>query len=114
MNNVTKCKSCITNRLALIYTFVIIKHSKLNNQYITNNIDSKKMAKSTKIQNGVIESDSSFSQKQSSEYARSLFEASLDPLVTINTEGKITDMNEALWMYFQLLSKHFSLDLQLV
>lgn len=54
------------------------------------------MAKSTKIQNGVIESDSSFSQKQSSEYARSLIEASLDPLVTINTEGKITDMNEAL------------------
>src|SRR5476649_2469413 len=33
---------------------------------------------------------------QSSEYARSLIEASLDPLVTINTEGKITDMNEAL------------------
>ncbi len=31
-----------------------------------------------------------------SQYARSLIEASLDPLVTINTEGKITDMNEAL------------------
>ncbi len=29
-------------------------------------------------------------------YARSLIEASLDPLVTINTKGKITDMNEAL------------------
>lgn len=29
-------------------------------------------------------------------YARSLIEASLDPLVTISTEGKITDMNEAL------------------
>ena len=29
-------------------------------------------------------------------YARSLIEASLDPLVTINTNGKITDMNEAL------------------
>jgi PAS domain S-box-containing protein len=28
-------------------------------------------------------------------YARSLIEASLDPLVTINTEGKIMDMNEA-------------------
>jgi PAS domain S-box-containing protein len=28
--------------------------------------------------------------------ARSLIEASLDPLVAINTEGKITDMNEAL------------------
>lgn len=28
-------------------------------------------------------------------YARSLIEASLDPLVTINVEGKITDVNEA-------------------
>ena len=33
---------------------------------------------------------------QKSQYARSLIEASLDPLVTINTEGKITDMNEAM------------------
>ncbi len=32
---------------------------------------------------------------QESQYARSLIEASLDPLVTISTEGKITDMNEA-------------------
>ena len=30
-----------------------------------------------------------------SQYARSLIEASLDPLITINTEGEITDMNEA-------------------
>lgn len=30
-----------------------------------------------------------------SQYARSLIEASLDPLVTISAEGKITDMNEA-------------------
>jgi PAS domain S-box-containing protein len=30
-----------------------------------------------------------------SEYARSLIEASRDPLVTINAEGKITDVNEA-------------------
>jgi PAS domain S-box-containing protein len=30
-----------------------------------------------------------------SEYARSLIEASLDPLVTISLEGKITDMNQA-------------------
>ena len=33
---------------------------------------------------------------QESRYTRSLIEASLDPLVTINTKGKITDMNEAL------------------
>ncbi len=31
-----------------------------------------------------------------SQYARSLIEASLDPLITINTSGKIMDMNEAL------------------
>ncbi|EDY17902.1 putative PAS/PAC sensor protein [Chthoniobacter flavus Ellin428] len=33
-------------------------------------------------------------QKQASRYARSLIEASLDPLVTISPEGKITDVNE--------------------
>jgi len=32
---------------------------------------------------------------QASQYARSLVEASLDPLVTISPEGKITDVNEA-------------------
>jgi PAS domain-containing protein len=30
-----------------------------------------------------------------SNYSLSLIEASLDPLITINIEGKITDMNEA-------------------
>ncbi len=35
------------------------------------------------------------SEKQASQYARSLIEASLDPLVTISAEGKITDVNEA-------------------
>ncbi|MBI2946921.1 MAG: PAS domain S-box protein, partial [Verrucomicrobia bacterium] len=34
-------------------------------------------------------------QKQASQYARSLIEASLDPLVTISAQGKITDVNEA-------------------
>ncbi len=33
-------------------------------------------------------------RKQASQYARSLLEASLDPLVTISPEGKITDVNE--------------------
>lgn len=33
--------------------------------------------------------------QQESQYARSLIEASLDPLVTISTKGKITDMNQA-------------------
>lgn len=34
-------------------------------------------------------------ERLSSQYARSLIEASLDPLVTISTAGKITDLNEA-------------------
>lgn len=34
-------------------------------------------------------------QDQASQYARSLIEASLDPLVTISPEGKITDVDEA-------------------
>lgn len=34
-------------------------------------------------------------EKLSAKYARSLIEASLDPLVTISAEGKITDVNEA-------------------
>lgn len=34
-------------------------------------------------------------QRASAAYARSLIEASLDPLVTISAEGKITDVNEA-------------------
>jgi len=35
-------------------------------------------------------------EKTLSKYSRSIIEASLDPLITINFEGKITDMNEAL------------------
>ena len=34
-------------------------------------------------------------QKQASQYSKSLIEASLDPLVTISTGGKIMDVNEA-------------------
>jgi len=37
----------------------------------------------------------SYSLRLASQYARSLIEASLDPLFTINPEGKITDMNNA-------------------
>jgi|GEM_PF-85706 len=37
-----------------------------------------------------------YSLKLASQYARSLLEASLDPLVTISIEGKITDVNNAL------------------
>jgi PAS domain S-box-containing protein len=38
----------------------------------------------------------SYTAKLASQYSLSLIEASRDPLVTINTNGKITDMNEAL------------------
>src|SRR3989442_2800524 len=34
-------------------------------------------------------------QKQASQYARSLIEASLDPLVTISPDGKITEVSTA-------------------
>ncbi len=37
-----------------------------------------------------------YSKERESTYARSLIEASLDPLITISKDGKITDMNEAL------------------
>ena len=56
----------------------------------------QKKDKVIKVMNGVSATNGSVAQKQSSEYARSLIEASLDPLITINIEGKITDMNQAL------------------
>jgi PAS domain S-box-containing protein len=40
--------------------------------------------------------EDTISNAHSSQYARSLMEASLDPLVTINTDGQITDLNEVL------------------
>jgi PAS domain S-box-containing protein len=46
------------------------------------------------IQNSELEALSS-SAKLSSQYSLSLIEASLDPLVTISPEGKVTDMNQA-------------------
>ncbi len=48
-----------------------------------------------KEMNGTSKLNGHSTQKQSSQYARSLIEASHDPLVTISTEGKITDMNQA-------------------
>jgi PAS domain S-box-containing protein len=38
---------------------------------------------------------SNYLVQRASQYSRSLIEASLDPLVTINADGKITDVNEA-------------------
>ena len=42
------------------------------------------------------ESTDSVAQKLAAQYSHSLIEASLDPLITIDSEGKIMDMNEAL------------------
>jgi PAS domain S-box-containing protein len=39
---------------------------------------------------------SNYSVKLASQYARSLIEATLDPLVTLDTSGRITDVNEAM------------------
>jgi PAS domain S-box-containing protein len=44
---------------------------------------------------GIVQDISERKVSESSIYARSLIEASLDPLVTINAEGKITDCNQA-------------------
>ena len=50
--------------------------------------------KSLKVRNQELELFTT-SQKLLSNYSLSLIEASLDPLITINIDGKITDMNEA-------------------
>ncbi|MCL6460664.1 MAG: PAS domain S-box protein [Flavobacterium micromati] len=42
------------------------------------------------------EATDSAAQKLAAQYSHSLIEASLDPLITIDSEGKIMDMNEAL------------------
>ncbi len=61
----------------------------------TKNFYSKiKRKKKGKIENKELEAFSN-SVKLASQYSLSLIEASLDPLVTISVEGKITDMNEA-------------------
>jgi PAS domain S-box-containing protein len=52
------------------------------------------IVKSLKVRNDELELFTA-SQKLLSNYSLSLIEASLDPLITINIEGKITDMNEA-------------------
>lgn len=52
------------------------------------------ITRNQKIKNKEFE-EISASQKALSQYSLSLIEASLDPLVTINNQGKITDMNQA-------------------
>jgi len=54
----------------------------------------KKEKEKRKTENKKLEA-LSYSLRLASQYARSLIEASLDPLFTINPKGKITDMNNA-------------------
>jgi PAS domain S-box-containing protein len=89
---------------------LMLKHRKIENEKINQNSDisfamllfliiviftlvifilKNHKKRSSEIQEFIAE------QKLLSKYSLSLIEASLDPLVTINTEGKITDMNEA-------------------
>jgi PAS domain S-box-containing protein len=61
-----------------------------NKELLFQNEEKKKRVKENKELEEI-----SNSVKQTSIYSRSLIEASLDPLVTISPEGKITDVNEA-------------------
>jgi len=61
-----------------------------NKELLFQNEEKKKRVKENKALEEI-----SNSVKQTSIYSRSLIEASLDPLVTISPEGKITDVNEA-------------------
>ncbi|MGL2964272.1 CHASE3 domain-containing protein [Flavobacterium sp. RSB2_4_14] len=60
--------------LLIIFIYYIFKLEKNRNSELENYIHNQKLA---------------------SQYSLSLIEASLDPLVTINNEGKITDLNQA-------------------
>src|SRR5690349_23674116 len=56
----------------------------------------KRVARHNGERNGLANDRASIpNQWQAAEYARSLIEASLDPLVTISPAGTITDVNEA-------------------
>ena len=60
-------------------------------EIILQNVEKERREKATKELEAF-----SYSLKLASQYSLSLIEASLDPLVTISPEGKITDMNQAL------------------
>ena len=66
-----------------------------NKELLFQNGEKEKRAAELVIINNELEVFSN-SQKEALQYARSLIEASRDPLITINTDGKITDVNEAM------------------
>ncbi|MCW2950413.1 MAG: putative sensor protein [Thermoleophilia bacterium] len=59
------------------------------------NADTREAAADSREADADIREAVADAQRQASQYARSLLEASLDPLVMISPEGKITDVNEA-------------------
>ena len=72
-----------------------------NQEFLFQNDEKEKRAAELSIANKELAFQNDEKEKRAVEltianYARSLIEASLDPLITISTEGKITDMNEAL------------------
>ncbi len=66
----------------------------VNKELLLQNKEKEKRAAKLTIANKKLEA-LSYSEKLASQYARSLIEASRDPLFTISPKGKITDMNEA-------------------
>ncbi len=75
-----------------------IHHQKIENEVLTESIKQSNqeliIANESLIQKNI---ELEISRKKLlSEYSRKLIEASLDPLVTINTDGKIMDMNKAM------------------
>ena len=71
-----------------------------NKELVFQNDEKEKRAAELSIANIELAFQNSEKEKRTSDlinanYARSLIESSMDPLVTINAEGKITDVNEA-------------------
>jgi PAS domain S-box-containing protein len=71
-----------------------------NKELLFQNNEKEKRADELVIANKELDFQNKEKEKRAAElivanYARSLIEASLDPLVTINVDGKITDVNEA-------------------
>ncbi len=63
----------------------------------SSNQDNKKLSQSTILKKTNVELNADIRKiKITAQYARSLIEASQDPLVTISSDGKIMDVNEAL------------------
>lgn len=77
--------------IILVLVTIIIKIQKTKNKIA----EKEKIGKELILAELELSYKDAEKRKQDSLYARSLIEASLDPLVTISADGKITDVNEA-------------------